>query len=89
MNKKVALFVSNLQGGGAERVMVILANSFYKLGYDVDLVLVQALGPYLKEVDDGVRIFSLNRSKNLFSLFPFIKYLKKDGHMWYSPHYCK
>lgn len=78
MNKKVALFVSNLRGGGAERVIVILANSFHKLGYDVDLILVQAIGPYLKEVHDGVNVISLNKSKNIFSLFPFIKYLKKE-----------
>jgi hypothetical protein len=33
---KVALFISSLEGGGAERVMVTLANQFAEQGHQVD-----------------------------------------------------
>ena len=78
MKEKISLFVSNLEGGGAERVMVTLANQFNEMGYSVDLVLVQARGPYLKDVQSQVNIVSLNASKNMFSLVPFIRYLRKE-----------
>lgn len=78
MKVKVALFIPNLEGGGAERVIVTLANQFYKKGYSVDLVLVRAVGPYLMDVDNGVNIISLDASKNSYSLFPFIKYLRRE-----------
>ena len=36
--KKIALFISSLQKGGSERVMVNLAEFFYRNHYDVLLV---------------------------------------------------
>lgn len=75
---KLAFFTSNLMGGGAERVIVSMANHIQSFGYDVDLVLVQATGVYMDEVEKGVRIVSLDASKNIYSLFPFIRYLRKE-----------
>ena len=42
----VAIFLRSLMGGGVERVIVNLANSFADEGLSVDLVLTQASGPY-------------------------------------------
>ena len=75
---KITLFVADLGGGGAERVMVTLANEFSRSGHQVDLVLGQDRGPYLKEVDPIVRIISLGVSKTIYSVFPLIKYLKRE-----------
>jgi hypothetical protein len=45
----IAFFIPNLEGGGAERAFVDLANQFVDLGVRVDLVLVRAKGPYLSD----------------------------------------
>lgn len=58
----VAVFLRNLTGGGAERVMLNLAVSMAEAGKKVDLVLIKAEGPYLGQVPDEVRIVDLNTS---------------------------
>ena len=45
----IAFFLPNLEGGGAERAIVALANSIAELDVIVDLVLGDAIGPCLAE----------------------------------------
>lgn len=74
--KRIALFLPSLQGGGAERVMVTLANEFARRGLLVDLVLSAAAGPYLSAVAPSVTIHDLGASRVAKSLFPLIRYLR-------------
>ncbi|MCL1475706.1 glycosyltransferase [Argonema antarcticum] len=60
---RVALFLRNLGGGGAERVMLNLAHGFAKKGLKVDMVLCKAEGSYLPQVLEEVRIVDLNTSE--------------------------
>lgn len=76
--KHIALFVPSLQGGGAERVMVMLANGFAAHGHRVDLVLAKADGPYLAEISPDVRVVDLQKSRVLFSLVPLVRYLRRE-----------
>ncbi|MFP5481310.1 MAG: glycosyltransferase, partial [Alphaproteobacteria bacterium] len=76
--RHIALFLPSLRGGGAERVMVLLANGFAARGHRVDLVLARAEGPYLDEVAAGVRIVDLARSRVLTSLWPLVRYLRRE-----------
>jgi glycosyltransferase involved in cell wall biosynthesis len=76
--KKISFFIPSLRGGGAERVFVNLANEFSKRGFDVDLVLAQKIGPYLKEANKDVNIVDLKAKRVLYSLFPLVKYLRKE-----------
>lgn len=76
--KHVAIYIPSLRGGGAERVMVTLANGFAARGHRVDLVLVKAEGPYLKEVADNVRVVDLNKSRALDSLIPLARYIRQN-----------
>lgn len=73
----VAIFLPSLRGGGAERVMVTLANEFSQRRVSVDLVLASATGPYLSEVSDAVNVFDLNRSRVATSLPRLAQYLKR------------
>ncbi|WP_275886922.1 glycosyltransferase [Thiohalospira halophila] len=75
---KLALYLPSLRGGGAERVMVTLANSFAERGYEVDLVLASAEGPYLDEVEDGVRVVDLGCPRVRRSLPGLVRYLKRE-----------
>ncbi|MBX2870317.1 MAG: glycosyltransferase, partial [Acidiferrobacterales bacterium] len=83
-DKKVALFLPNLDGGGAERTMLSLAKGIAERGYDVDLVLAQAEGPYLKMVPDTVRLVDLGegvlakRLKTIKRLPALFRYLRRE-----------
>lgn len=74
----IAIFIPSLRGGGAERVMVSLANDFAARGHRVDLVLVEAVGPYLSDVSADVRIIDLDAGRALFSYLPLVKYLRRN-----------
>lgn len=76
--EKLALYLPSLRGGGAERVMVTLANAFAERGYGVDLVLAKAEGPYLQEVAEAVRVVDLRSSRVLFSLPGLLRYLRSE-----------
>ena len=58
--------------------MVTLANGFVERGYDVDLVLASALGPYLTQVSDRVNVVDLGSSYVSLSLPGLIRYLGRN-----------
>ena len=69
---KVALFLPSLEGGGAERVNLLLAQGLKEKGAEVDLVLAQAWGPYLSGVPKGIGVADLQAPCVLFSLVPLV-----------------
>ncbi|WP_281273439.1 glycosyltransferase [Salinisphaera orenii] len=68
----------SLNGGGAERVMSILACGFAARGLTVDLVLVNATGPYLANIPSTVRIVDLKSRRVLSSLPSLVRYLRRE-----------
>ncbi len=78
LSKQIALFLPSLEGGGAERVMVHLAQGFAAKGRNVDLVLVKAEGTYLDLVPDNVRVVALKGNRVITSLFRLAGYLRKE-----------
>ena len=76
--RKVALFVPSLVGGGAERVMVNIANGLANRDVDLDLVLVNAIGPFLAEVSPRVRVIDLKSARTLTSLPKLVGYLRRE-----------
>lgn len=78
MNNKIALFLPSLSGGGAERVMVTLANGLAHRDYNVDLVLASAQGPYLTDVVPSVRIVDLRAGRVIKALWPLARYLRRE-----------
>lgn len=76
--RHIAIYVPSLGGGGAERVMVMLANGFAARGHRVDLVLAKAEGPYLPDVCDNVRVVDLDKERVIASLVPLVRYLRRE-----------
>ena len=74
----LALFLTALDGGGAERVMLYLARGFVERGLEVDLVLAKARGPYLSEIPKGVRLVDLGSQRLLLAIPALVRYLKQQ-----------
>ena len=75
---KISIFLTALDGGGAERVMINLAKGFLESGIEVDLLLVKAEGPYLEQIPDRVRLIDFNRDRLIYSVSDLINYLNKE-----------
>lgn len=73
----IAFFLVNLDGGGAEKVMLSLADGFAAKGLKVDLVLAKLEGEYLSFIPPNVRVVNLESPRLITSLPLLVKYLKK------------
>lgn len=76
--QKITIFHSALDGGGAERVLLNLAQGFVEKGFSVDLLLTRTEGPYLSQIPAGVNLIDLNMTSLLRSLPLLVKYLKEQ-----------
>jgi glycosyltransferase involved in cell wall biosynthesis len=76
--RHIAIYLPNLAGGGAERVMVNLAEGFCERGYHVDMVLAKAQGPYLKSLSKEINVIDLDAKSVFFSLAALVNYLKEN-----------
>ncbi len=74
----IAVFIPSLRGGGVERNMLNLTRGMADAGYSVDLVLVSAEGPFLKMVDERVRVVDLKSARVVSALPGLIRYLKNS-----------
>lgn len=76
--KHAALFTTALAGGGAERMMLNLAEEFMKRGLAVDFVVTRARGAYIKRVPKKVRLVDLMSSRIITALPSLVLYLRKE-----------
>lgn len=74
----ITLLMPEMQGAGAQRVMLNLANGMSERGYVVTLVLAKAVGPYLEQIHPDVRVVDLGASRILASLPALTQYLRTE-----------
>ncbi len=75
---KVSIFLPTLGGGGAERVIVTLANAIAARGFSVDLVVASSMGPYLNDVSTKVRLIDLKAGRVIKALPSLVRYLRRQ-----------
>lgn len=75
---RVAIFLSSLGGGGAQRSMLRLAGGIAERGHRVDLVVVRAEGHYGGEVAHPVRVVDLGARRALLALPRLAAYLRRE-----------
>ncbi len=73
---RLALLVPTLGGGGAERVMVRLANTVAARGYDVDLIVFTSQGPFRSAVADEVELVDLGTVRARSTVPALVRYLR-------------
>ena len=67
---KIAIYVSSLKGGGAERVMLNLAEGLRAQNHSVDLLLARLEGDYLKQLPDNLSVIPLKHTSRLSGFLP-------------------
>ncbi len=76
--KRIGFFLIGLYGGGGEKVVLDLAKGFLEDGFVVDLLLFSREGSWKDRVDSKINIIDLKVSRILFSIFPIMKYFRKE-----------
>lgn len=74
--KKIAIYLTSMHVGGAQRVALNLCTGFVSKRYDVDLVLVKAEGKLLEDLPKEVSVVNLNANRVASSLLPLQQYLR-------------
>ncbi len=75
--KRIAFYLSSLGGGGAQRVVLTLANAMAEQGQNIDLVLAKAKGAFLQEVHPKLHVVDLRARNVMMSLPGLIRYLRR------------
>ena len=75
---RIATFLQDLRGGGAERVAVRLANGLVQAGHAVEVLLVRREGPYLADLDAAVPVREIGGGRTLASIPALAGYLRRE-----------
>lgn len=78
MPKKISFLITDLRGGGAERITVNLANDLVERGYLVDMVLLSATGSFLEFLHPSVHIVDLKVKRMRGAILPLVRYLQNS-----------
>ena len=68
-----------MEGGGAQKAVLLLMNELCKRGWRVSLLLSKPEGPFLKRIDKKVKIIRLKKKKISSNIFEISKYLRHDN----------
>jgi len=78
LDHTIAFYIPNLDGGGAERVMINLANGIAERGnFKVDFVVAVKQGPLLGDISNKVNLIDLGSKRIATSLLPLTAYIRK------------
>lgn len=75
---RIALFTVSLEVGGAERVLVTLANRFAERGHDVQVVLMKPEGALRQELSHAVSRVDLRTYRTWRTVLPLARYLRRE-----------
>lgn len=75
---KIAIFLPDFRGGGAERVALNLANGFIRRGYEVDMVVLSATGVFLADLLPQVRVVDLQVRRMRWAVPALVRYLRQS-----------
>ena len=78
MTKKLLFLTADFSGGGAESVLVQLANHFSSM-YDVHYMVLSTKGPNLSKLNSKIKLFELNKRSSISSVIEINRYIKKKN----------
>lgn len=75
---RIAFFIPSMGGGGGEKVILNLVSGFAERGFDIDLVLIRAEGPFMAEVPENVRIVDLKGRRLITAIPALLRYVRTE-----------
>lgn len=76
--RNIGMLIGSLEGGGAERVALNLANEFAKRKIPFTLILRFKKGPYVKQLNSNIHVLELTANNPIIIVFKLIKACKKN-----------
>lgn len=76
---RITFFVPSFRPGGAERVMVTLAEGFAARGHGVDVIVAQDEGHHAPRPVEGLRVVDLHASRVISSVPGLSRYLRRES----------
>ena len=76
---KISIVLHGLRGGGAEKMMVRLANQLAENGDSVEMILLTSGGVNKPFLSKSVALFELNSTRTLSAFSPLRKHLKQSN----------
>jgi glycosyltransferase involved in cell wall biosynthesis len=76
---KISIVLHDLRGGGAEKMMVRLANQLAQNGDSVEMILLTAGGVNKSFLDESVTLVELNSARTMSAFSPLRKHLKQSN----------
>lgn len=89
MRKKVAFILPSAHAGGAERVLLNLLTGLDRARFDMNLILINAVGPYLNHIPSHVSTIDLKHkrvSRSIPKIIVVLRKLKPDVVMSSAGH---
>lgn len=74
-----AFILPDLNGGGAQKMMINIANEFSASGDKIDLILFRRSGVYADLLHQNIRVIELNKNKSIYALIPLVNYFIKSS----------
>jgi len=71
--RKILFLIPSLRGGGAERTLINLLHKIDYDVYDVDLVVVSKMGPYIEQVPEEVGVVYLYKNNFLVRVLGYLQ----------------
>ena len=73
----IAFLLPDMRGGGAQHMIINMANEFGRRGHKVTLFVLQDEGPYRHKIGGHVNVIHYQCSRSLDAFLPFVRDLKK------------
>ncbi|WP_350939795.1 glycosyltransferase [Vibrio metschnikovii] len=75
--KKISILLPDFRGGGAEKVFILLANEWSRMGFDVEFLVLRSDGEFAQEVMNKFIVHDLKANKYRHSLIKLINFFRK------------
>lgn len=75
---KITFFLPDFKGGGAQNMVINMANEFAARGHETSILTINKSGPYANKVAGNVKLVSLGKDRTAQAFFALRKYLQQQ-----------
>lgn len=87
--KKLLFVINNLNGGGAEKALLVLAKILKKENYDITILLIEREGIYIKEAEKEFKILNIFNKRNIFNKIKIFRKINTAYRIYFIKYFYK